>query len=387
MKTYWNLLYIACILMFAACSGNDGNNAEDPENPDGLTGTLVLEASASYIENNGTDAVLFTVKKGSTDVTSEAKIYVKSGSEYTDLKGTSFTSKTTGEYTFFASYKTEQTVDVTVTVTSGMLALPEDKNPDKFDGFKQQVLGVQVTSLGCTYCPLMIAGLTEFAKLEEATSTVLVAAHGIMDGDDMINKYSEALIKGMSINAAPTLRFNLDSNHDVAVTSTSPASVASQIQVKASELLKEGAGTAISLATAGSESSGLITVTAAVKVGIAGSYRICAWIVEDNVYATGQLNSYPSLEGLYDFTHHSNVLRCISSTSPITGVNLGGKTACAAGETLPFQYEFKLSDMTIASLANARVVVVVSKNTSGQRYVVDNVVSCKLNSQLAFEYK
>ena len=110
-------------------------------------------------------------------------------------------------------------------------------------------------------------------------------------------------------------------------------------------------------------------------------------MVEDDIYATGQLNNYPTLETTYDFKHHSKVLRCISSTSPVTGVNLGGKTECTAGEKLKYSYEFSLKDMTVANLAKARVVFIVTQNESGSRYTVDNAVSCGLNSQVKFEYK
>ena len=71
----------------------------------------------------------------------------------------------------------------------------------------------------------------------------------------------------------------------------------------------------------------------------------------------------------------------------MTGVNLGGKTECQAGETLKFSYEFSLKDMTVANLANARVVFIVTQSENGTRYTVDNAVSCGLNNQVKFEYK
>lgn len=382
MKKYWNLLLYFFLLAFVSCSGNSGED-EIPEE-----GELELVPSAVYLENNGTDQTVFTVLKGKKDVTSAAKIYQKNGSAYDLLPGVSFSTRTQGNYTFFASYNGEKSASVTVMVTSGMLDLPEDPQPNKFDGFKHRLLALQATSLGCTYCPLMIAGLTEYAKLAENESTVLVCAHGVID-DDLISEYSTAVLKGMNMNSAPSLLFNMRSSNEVLSTLTgdSPASVAKRVQTKAQELLQTNANTGISAAVAGTEASGSFKVTAAVKVGKTGKYRICAWVLEDNIYATGQMNSYPSLAETYDFTHHSNVLRCASSLTPITGTNLGGKEECKEGETLKFSYEFNLKNMTVKNLANTRVVVFVTRNESGSRYTVDNVISCALNSQVKFEYK
>lgn len=385
MKKYWNLLLCSLLLMFTVgCSGNS-----DEDDPEGDTGELLLTSSAAYIESNGTDQAVFTVMKGKKDVTAEAKIYQKKGGSYDVLPSTSFSSKTQGEYSFFASYNNEMSPTITVTVTSGLLDLPEDPQPDKFEGFKHNVLAVQATSLGCVYCPLMIAGLTEYAKLEESKSTVLVAAHGIMDGDDMISDYSTSVLQGLSLKSAPALLFNMRSSSEAlgVYNSETPANVATRIQTAAKDLLKVDANTGISAAVSGTEASGSIKVTAAVKVGKTGKYRICAWVVEDDIYATGQLNSYPALEADYDFKHHSNVLRCISSTSPITGTNLGGKVECQAGETLIYSYEFVANKMTVGNWANARVVFIVTQSENGTRYTVDNAVSCKLNSQVKFEYK
>lgn len=386
MNKYWNLLLCSFLLVFTtACSGNSDDE------PEGETGELQLISSAAYIENNGTDQAVFTVLKGKKDVTAEAKIYQKKGASFELLPSTSFSSKTQGDYSFFASYNNEKSSTVVVMVTSGMLDLPDDPQPGKFEGFKHRLLAVQGTSLGCTYCPLMIAGLTEYAKLEESKSTVLVAAHSIMGGDDMISEYSTAVARSMGfhITGVPAVLFNMRSSNECLDirTGDTPSSVAARIQSTAQTLLKTEANTGISAAVSGTEASGSIKVTAAVKVGKTGKYRICAWMVEDNIYATGQLNSYPTLEATYDFTHHNNVLRCISSSDPVSGVSLGGKTECQAGETLKFSYEFNLKDMEVANLANARVVFIVTQSENGTRYTVDNAVSCGLNSQVNFEYK
>ena len=385
MKKYWNLLLCSFLLVFTVgCSGNS-----DGDEPEGETGELLLTSSAAYIENNGTDQAVFTVMKGKKNVTAEAKIYQKKGGSYDVLPSTSFSSKAQGEYSFFASYNNEMSPAITVTVTSALLDLPADPQPNKIEGFKHNVLAVQAKSLGCVYCPMMIAGLTEYEKLAESKNTLVVAAHGIMDGDDMISNYSTGVLQGLSLKSAPALLFNMRPSSEALElkSSDTPAKVAARIQTAAGDFLKADANTAISAAVSGTETSGSIKVTAAIKVGKAGKYRICAWIVEDNIYATGQLNSYPALEADYDFKHHSNVLRCTSSTSPITGVNLGGKTECQAGETLMFSHEFSLSSMSVTNLANARVVFIVTQSESGARYTVDNAISCGLNSQVKFEYK
>ena len=390
MKKYWNLLTCLFILAFtAACTGNSGSG--DPTDEGNGEGTLTLKASATYIENNGTDAAVFTVLKGDKDVTDQAAIYQKKGSSFEQFSGTTFTSTTTGEYSFFASYNGEMSTTITVTVIGGMLELPADPQPAKFDGFKHRILALQGTSLGCTYCPMMIAGLTEYEKTEEYKSTVVAAAHGVMSGDDMISTYSNSVLKetGISNSGIPALLFNLQSSSEIMgiFGSDSPASVCGRIQSEAQEQLKTAASTGISAAVSGTEASGSLSVTASVKVGQTGKYRVSAWVVEDDIYAKGQMNGYPSLEETYDFTHHSNVLRCISSTSPITGGNLGGKEECQAGETQMFVHEFDLNSMDIENLSNVRVLIIVSRNASGSRYTVDNVISCGVNKSVAFEYE
>lgn len=389
MKQFKNLLLcVWLMILIAACVGNPGSE----ETPGGDTGEiLALNVSATYIINNGTDAALFTVLKGKKDVTADARIYQKKGNSFEQLPGTSFSSTKQGTYSFFASYNGEMSEDITVTVTSGLLELPEDPNPEQFNGFKHRILALQGTSLGCTYCPMMIAGLTEYTQLEESESTVLVAAHGVMDGDEMISDYSNAVLKssGISSKGVPALLFNLRSNREIlsVMASDTPAKVASRIQATAKPLLATPAYTGISAAVSGTESSGSIKVTAGIKVGQTGKYRVCAWVVEDDIYATGQMNGYPTLEDSYDFTRHSNVLRCISSMSPITGTNLGGKDECQAGEEQMFFHEFMLSDMEIKRLSNVRVVIIVTHNESGSSYTVDNVVSCALNQQVKYEYQ
>lgn len=389
MKQYRNLLLSMLLMVLAAaCVGNPGSG--EATGGEG-TGVLTLKSSAAYIMNDGADAALFTVWKGEQEVTSEARIYQKKGNTFEMLPSTSFSSTDLGSYSFFASYNGEMSAEITVVVTSGLLELPEDPQPDKFDGFRHQVLALQGTSLGCTYCPIMIAGLVEYEKLAESQNTVLVAAHGVMDGDDMISDYSNAVLRssGISSKGVPALLFNLRSGSEIlsVMASDTPSRVASRIQAAAQPLLAAEAATGISAAVSGTESSGSIKVTAGIKVGQTGKYRVCAWVVEDNIYASGQMNSYPSLEDIYDFTRHNNVLRCISSTSPITGENLGGKDECQAGEEQMFFHEFMLSDMDVKNLSNVRVVVIVTRNEGGSTYTVDNVISCGLNEQVEYEYQ
>lgn len=385
MKRYLNLLTYLFILAFtAACTGNSGSE----ETIDGPTeGTLTLNSSEAFIEINGTvTTATFTVMKGNVNVTDKASIYQKKGDTYEQLNGTIFTSNTIGEYTFFANYNNEMSAFITVTVVSEIQELPEDPQPERFEGFKQRLLAVQATSLECTYCPMMIAGLTEYAKTEEGNNTQVVAAHGVIS-DNMVSKYSTNLLKALNILSAPSLLFNFLPSSEILQYSSSPTMTSAVIQTAAQKLLQNKANAGICATVSGNEALGSVNITASIKVGELGKYHVCAWLVEDNIYDKGQQNSFPSLEDSYDFTHHSNVLRYISSTSPITGSNLGGKTECQAGETQMFVHEFNLSDMDYVNLSNMRVLVIVSRNESGSRYTVDNVISCGLNQSVAFEYE
>lgn len=382
MKRFWYILTPLFAFLLAACVGNPGDEMGDGggnTNPD--DNTLRLEISSPYVTNNGKDQVVFTVKKGTRDVTEESTIY----KGYTPLPAPVFSTTELGPHKFFARYGNEMTENVTIEAISGLLEVPADSKPDKYDGFRHRILGLQGTSMGCTYCPMMIAALDEFFKLPAADDFVLVAAHGAIGGDDMINDYSTRAINAAGFNGIPALAMNFRSGETLQpMTGDSPLRLCGRIKSKVEEHMNTSAKTAIAAAVRGDGNT--IRVGAKVKVNTTGKYHISVWLVEDGISRPGQQkNGYGSQLSQYDFDNHNCVLRYISSSSDISGEALGGRETTEANRTVDFFHEFSKSKVEVENLSNTRAVIIVS-HADGKRYTVDNVISCPMNREVAFEY-
>lgn len=373
---WFSLLALFCgCLIFAACSGNDGEGEEPGGGGGGtsLDGKLVLSASAAFINSDGQDASEFTVKKGDTDITDKATIYQGS----TVFNGTSFATNKAGEYTFFATYEGEISDKITITAIDGMPDMPKDPQPAKFDGFKQRVLAVQSTGTWCQFCPYMMAGIESYLKSNKTGDAVFAAAH---NADIMASKSSDIVNNWLKVPGFPYLSFNLDSKNKVDHTAT-PDATAKAIERAVSATMKETVSVGISASVNGTESEGALTVSASVKIGADGQYRIAAWLLEDGIKAN-QTNS-TGLTG--DFSTHNNVLR-LSSAKSAYGDKLGQSDNLKKGSIEKYICTLNLEEAEVASLAKCRVVILVTTPKNG-KFVVDNVITCPINGSIAFEYE
>ena len=97
----------------------------------GGTQTPTLSVDKNTIEADGTDAVIFTVKQGETDITSDCKIW----NGTTKLPGNTFSTTTAGEYTFYAQYtsgtETLTSNEVTIEATPIIVPIALTANPEK----------------------------------------------------------------------------------------------------------------------------------------------------------------------------------------------------------------------------------------------------------------
>lgn len=382
MKRFWYIFTPLFVFLLAACVGNPGDEMEDGGgNTDPDDNTLRLEVSSPYVTNDGQDQVVFTVKKGSKDVTGESTIY----RGYEPMPAPVFSTTELGQHKFFARYGNETTETIIIEAISGLLEVPEDSKPDQYGNFRRRILGLQGTSLGCTYCPMMIAALDEFSKLPAADDFVLVAAHGAIGGDDMINEYSTRAINAAGFNGIPALAMNLRSGETLQpVSGDTPVRLSGKINTKVEDHMKTAAKTAIAAAVRGDGNT--IRVGAKVKINTTGKYHIGVWLVEDGISRPGQQkNGYGSQLSQYDFDNHDCVLRYISSTGDITGEVLGGRETVEANQTIDFFHEFAKSQIEVENLSNTRAVIIVT-HADSRRYTVDNVISCPMNREVAFEY-
>lgn len=341
-----------------------------------LEGKPVLSASAEIIVANGEDELTLTVMVGDVDVTDEAKIYV----DNQPIESNVFVTTTAREYRFFASYNGQISNQVLVTAANPALyvALPEDSQADKFDGFHLKVLMTQATGTWCGYCPIMIRAIEIFQENgSNADNTVIVATHS---GDELSNKASDAAVKALNVQGFPSSFFSL--NPDAIIENNEPNINAENINTAAGVELRATARVGIAAVSAISEDNSVIAVRTAVKVGKPGSYRINTWLVEDNVLAYQSSYWEEFTPGLIN---HNHVLRAASSISPIQGELLGGKKSCEKGETIEHYYEFKTSEAAISNVANCKVVVLVSSGAD-KKYFVNNLIECPVGESVPFAY-
>lgn len=381
----WNLFNIltalCCMVFVASCSGNSGDE-DTPGTGGNVSGELVLTATKSFISADGQDATVFTVTKGNTDVTAEATIY-KENEVYSS---TSFSTATAGDYVFFASYEGEISKKITIRATEGGTSgVPADPNPDQFDGFKQRVVAIQSTGLGCGFCPMMIASIEDYQKTDE--NTIFVAAHSTMMGaDEMANDYADAVNNYMGINGLPTLTINMKTGdlYQAGAYYNKDATV-QEIATVINNGMNDGCQANIAAAVSLSDDESTLTVHAKVKVAETAQYRIAAWLIEDDIFNDGQSNNYGDALSGYDFTHHDNVLR-LSSSEKAYGDQLGQSSTLPQGSVNDYSCTLNLSDASISSLSNCRVVIIVTAPDGG-KFAINNAVVCPIGETVAFEYE
>ncbi|MBQ2970332.1 MAG: Omp28-related outer membrane protein [Bacteroidaceae bacterium] len=342
-----------------------------------LEGTPVLSTSADIFVADGEEELVITVKVGDVDVTEDATIYV----DNKPMQGNVFTTTTAKNYKFYASYngKLSNTVTVTAANPALYLELPEDTQPDKFDGFHHKVLMTQATGTWCGWCPCMIRGIELFQESgANAANTVVVAVHS---GDELSSEASEATVAALKAKNFPSAYFSL--NPEALVESYTSASInAENINAAAGMELMEEARVGITATSATSADKSVIAVRTAVKVGKPGSYRINVWLVEDAISAYQSSYWAEFTQGVID---HNHVLRAASCESPIQGESLGGKTSCRQGETFELYHEFNVAEAAISNVANCKVVVLVTAGVNSKFYV-DNVIECPVGESVPFAY-
>lgn len=379
MKKIFNTLFSLAVLL----GGFSLVSCE--KEADALEGNLVLTASSEIFVANGEDELVLTAKVGDVDVTKEAKFYVSNQLMSSNV----YTTTNAGNHRFFASYNGKISNQLTITAANPALylELPEDSQPDKFDGFSHKVLLTQCTGTWCGYCPIMIRAIELFQETgSNAPNTVVVATHS---GDDLSCKASENAIKAITANMSsaelnnfgfPSSFFSL--NSETWIQNNDPTVNAENINTMAGMELRETARVGIAATVATTESKSVVAVRAAVKVGKAGSYRINAWLVEDSVSA--YQSSYWE-EVASGYMKHDHVLREAYCVSPIQGELLGGKASCEKGETFEIYHEFNIAEAGVSDAANCKVVVLVSSGAD-KKYFVNNLIECPVGESVPFAY-
>lgn len=367
MKKFFHSL-LALTLLFGAASCE--------EQVTYIEGTPVLSVSTNLFVADGEEEVELTVMVGDVDVTADAKLYV----DYELMSSRFFSTTRAKEYKFFASYNGKVTKNIIVKAADPALynlALPADSKEDKFGGFSHKVLLTQATGTWCGYCPYMIRALEVFrAQGANADKAVVVAAHS---GDELSSTASESIISSLRIGNYPSVYFSL--NPAAYIGSYANLDVDSQNLDAATEYESKPFSNVGIAAIAGANKT-TVAVRTAVKVGVDGTYRINAWLVEDGV--TEYQSSYWA-EFAQGKIEHDFVLRAASCVSPIQGAQLGGKDSSKKGDVVELYHEFNVKEAGVVNTENCKVVVLVT-SAVGSKFLVENVIECPVGQSVPFGY-
>ncbi|MDR1407207.1 MAG: Omp28-related outer membrane protein [Tannerella sp.] len=124
------ILFLSCLLS-VVCVLNCSGNTDAPEPP--VREVVVkISADTTVIKANGVDAVSFAVTADDEKVVSDVFIIRKGASNETDtLKGSNFSTKEAGKYTFYASYKGKTSNEISIDAAVIVVLLQADKNTIK----------------------------------------------------------------------------------------------------------------------------------------------------------------------------------------------------------------------------------------------------------------
>lgn len=354
-----------CFLMaVTACSGNDGGEDSGAV----VEGDLALSISKTVIEANGTDAVTVAVMKGETDITSQSKVYMEDPSGNTSsFKETSFSTTTEGDYVFYAYYEGVKTENITVRAFKNIPSLPADSKPEQNTGFAKHVLAIQHTGTWCQNCPYMKRGIDAYLKANPDNCAVFVASH---NGDTMAGDASNTVNSYLTVSSYPSLSVDLNTSNMIKGALDDADKQAEQIASRVNEVAASGCKTGISVAAENVGNS--VVVNVKVKSANVDNCRVAVWLLEDGIVAAQTGGSSTEV--------HNNVLRASSST-----VAYGDRIqldADGAGQNV-----CRLDVSGAHDLSNCRLVVFTAVPNASGRFVVDNVVTCPLDGQTAFEYE
>lgn len=366
---------MAIASVIAGCSGTDSqNNNEDKPKP---TGDLTLSVDKSLIVADGTEFVTFTVtfkeKGGETkDVTKDAEIYFSDSDELLD--GNIFSTGTHGDYTFYAAYGLNISDEVKVSAISVIPEIPEDPDEDGTE-FHHRMMLIQHTGATCPNCPKMMTSLKALSEDEEYNSSYcLVASHSYYDGvnDAAYSPAAKTISSLFNSGSYPELTFNL--------TNTSTGYEYNDICKEIDNHRKESAHAGISAAV--DAAAGEVMANAEFKFAKDGTYRIGAWLLEDNIFATQH--------GATENWHHThnNALRAMygeKQTECIYGTSVG---ETKAGSRTGVLFRFKLDKEWNAE--NCKVILFITEGQesgNGLTYDIVNCTVCKVGESAPYEYR
>ena len=248
--------------------------------------------------------------------------------------------------------------------------LPDDPQPQNTD-FSHRIMLLQHTGTACPNCPRLMTSLREIAADPVyAAKYQHVASHSYNTDDPA---YSEAAkkISDAFCKAYPELTFNLSG--ETTGDDTSVATIKRYID----QLYKESADAGI--AAAAQVNGNTLSVKVQVKAATENSYRVAAWILEDDIKA--QQSSNGALE---EWMHtHENALRAFSGSSLNLGIYGEKLGTLKAGETAEKDLTIELQKDWKAE--NCKVFILVNSSKDG-KFDVANCTICPIGGNVAYQY-
>lgn len=334
-------------------------------------GTLRLFADRTTIKADGNDQVTFRVMYGSEDVSNGRTMYLvrKFNGEEVELTGgaNTFTTTTPGTYTFKARYYKGGNIysDNEVTI------LATDASSSGAQQFRHKLLGLQFTSVGCTYCPLLSTVL-KLIQQEQPDRLIPISFHLHFNNmsDPMYISASELYYKELNGNGLPM--FNLDMRDGEHM--SNERAVIEQEMAKIIANYPPTCGVAIT--TSYVASTRKLTITPRIKSNTASAYRYSVFLVEDGIVTDSQAGATGS------YTHNNVVRRVV--TDNINGARFNGGEVLTPGEDTPLASPLTVTLDESWNVENMRVVVSAMNSVDGDSYTCNNSNECRVGSSIDY---
>lgn len=371
------LLPVLMLLPFYACSGNldDEGDASEYGVPEGV---LRIFADKTEIAADGHEKVVFTVVYGSSDVSDLSGMVIshERGGVVTELPEGKheFTSTAPGEYVFTATYDyggkkhTDNSVKVTVRSSGSQIS----------SGYRQKMIAMQFTSVGCVNCPILAEALKNVQK-NYPDKIIPVAFHLDYDVKDPMTLsmnsrfYSRLSDKDDHSLGLPMFAFNFRKSSQPIINEY--AKIVSEMELQA-ELYPPVCGVAVE--TSYDEGSGKVQIDAKFRSDVAMDARYHIFLLEDG---------YEYYQAGFDGDEyvHDNVLRYISSDN-VLGSKIEQGKVLEPGREYVVSKSVKLDGSWNASKMRV-VVAMLCSYDGGETYCSNNANECSIGESADYSYE
>ncbi len=398
MKRFFSLISMIAVasMMAVSCSDDDDDSTVNSGNNDSTgdvtaTGELTISVSTNIIQANGVDGAVFTVKLDGVTVTNGVSIYDGSTNEKLELTNLTFTTTTSGSYTFWAAYGSNITAS-TVTVNAVDFEIPDlPSDPQETStSFHRNLFLIDFTGSGCGYCPSMTNSIRDLLEDETYSANMVWAGlHSYNSSDNAYYSYKSTGYSSVTTGSSVAGAFGISGYPKAVLDMYESSDSYSTTAMKAlfRSVYNRTGVPSVGVCAASTMDDSQIAVTVGAKAGEAGTYRVGAWLLEDGIYSvqTAYVSYGVELDDDYDYNTHNNCVRAIEgrySTYDYSGISLG---TLAAGEEANYAFCFNLdSDWDTAEM---HIIAIVTYENSDGEYSVANAIDFVAGESMTYQYE